>query len=410
MTTFGIATSICFFVAIIIALCSKHYLEKFFIPYPLFLVGFGYLVSELMVKNGIDTGIRASNFSLISHYFFVPIILFSTSFKLNHEILVKEYKSLLIFALPIPVISFFIIAISIFYSINHPSGFPWLASFISAAILVNVSAQPAVRVLSRFHVSKKLEHIHGGESVISDVFALILFSLFIHIALKGEANTAIKEHVFYFFYEILGGSLVGSVFAYFAYLSLKITPSDIVKTLLTIFWVYLAFIVADDLFEVSAAVSIFILGVVLGRQKSTCSSEFLHEFWKMCLLVAGMALFFLVGITFNTHMFTERYVAILFAIAAIVIARGGSIYGIFRLLKAFKVTNLLSKKEQHIMNLASIRGAFAIALALSIPTALDYWWTIQSIIFGIVLFTLVIELPLLTLVLFKEASSVEKTE
>ena len=35
----------------------------------------------------------------------------------------------------------------------------------------------------------------------------------------------------------------------------------------------------------------------------------------------------------------------------------------------------------------------ALALALSIPTDLEYWWTIQSIAFGVVLYTLLIQVP-----------------
>jgi CPA1 family monovalent cation:H+ antiporter len=35
----------------------------------------------------------------------------------------------------------------------------------------------------------------------------------------------------------------------------------------------------------------------------------------------------------------------------------------------------------------------ALALALSIPTDLEYWWTIQSIAFGVVLHTLLIQAP-----------------
>ncbi|HIB85587.1 MAG TPA: hypothetical protein EYO59_13600, partial [Chromatiaceae bacterium] len=38
-------------------------------------------------------------------------------------------------------------------------------------------------------------------------------------------------------------------------------------------------------------------------------------------------------------------------------------------------------------------GAVTLALALSIPTDLEYWWTIQSIAFGVVLYTLLIQAP-----------------
>jgi len=36
-----------------------------------------------------------------------------------------------------------------------------------------------------------------------------------------------------------------------------------------------------------------------------------------------------------------------------------------------------------------------LALALSLPTDLSYWWTIQSIAFGVVIFTLFVQAPLI---------------
>ena len=40
-----------------------------------------------------------------------------------------------------------------------------------------------------------------------------------------------------------------------------------------------------------------------------------------------------------------------------------------------------------------LRGAVSLALALSLPTSLDYWWTIQSIAFGVVIFSLFAQAP-----------------
>ncbi len=44
---------------------------------------------------------------------------------------------------------------------------------------------------------------------------------------------------------------------------------------------------------------------------------------------------------------------------------------------------------QVVMLWGGLRGAVTLALALSLPTSLGYWWTIQSIAFGVVLFTTV---------------------
>ena len=38
-----------------------------------------------------------------------------------------------------------------------------------------------------------------------------------------------------------------------------------------------------------------------------------------------------------------------------------------------------------------LRGAVAVALALSLPVSLPYWWTVQSMVFGVVLSTLLVQ-------------------
>jgi CPA1 family monovalent cation:H+ antiporter len=38
-----------------------------------------------------------------------------------------------------------------------------------------------------------------------------------------------------------------------------------------------------------------------------------------------------------------------------------------------------------------LRGVVTIALVLALPLDIPYWWTIQSIGFGVVLFTLVVQ-------------------
>jgi len=40
-----------------------------------------------------------------------------------------------------------------------------------------------------------------------------------------------------------------------------------------------------------------------------------------------------------------------------------------------------------------LRGAVVVTLALSIPLELEYWYTVQSIAYGVVLFTLFVQAP-----------------
>jgi len=44
-----------------------------------------------------------------------------------------------------------------------------------------------------------------------------------------------------------------------------------------------------------------------------------------------------------------------------------------------------------------LRGAVTLALALSLSTNLGFWWTIQSMAFGVVMFSLFMQAPTMSL-------------
>ena len=54
----------------------------------------------------------------------------------------------------------------------------------------------------------------------------------------------------------------------------------------------------------------------------------------------------------------------------------------------------LSLADQNMMLWGGIRGAVAIALALSLSDEHPYWYTIQSMVYGVALFSLVFQAPL----------------
>jgi CPA1 family monovalent cation:H+ antiporter len=112
--------------------------------------------------------------------------------------------------------------------------------------------------------------------------------------------------------------------------------------------------------------------------------------------VANVSVFLLAGAVITLEMFEYRWLAMLIAIAAILLARAISVYGLlvfFALFKSLKV----SLSAQAVMVWGGLRGAVTLALALSLPTSLDYWWTIQSIAFGVVMFSLFVQAPTINL-------------
>jgi CPA1 family monovalent cation:H+ antiporter len=93
----------------------------------------------------------------------------------------------------------------------------------------------------------------------------------------------------------------------------------------------------------------------------------------------------------------------LIAIGAAIMARAMMLVTGAALLWPFQ-SQRLSIADQKLMLLGGLRGAVTLALVLSLPTELDYWWTIQSMVYGVVLFTFFVQAPLMPRLLKKRAA------
>ena len=122
--------------------------------------------------------------------------------------------------------------------------------------------------------------------------------------------------------------------------------------------------------------------------------------WDVLSHVANVSVFLVMGAVITLEMFQQRWLAILIAIFALLIARMISVYGVLAFFAFFKDLKV-PMRSQTVMVWGGLRGAVTLALALSIPTTLDYWWTIQSIAFGVVIFSLFVQAPTMKLLVEK---------
>ena len=139
--------------------------------------------------------------------------------------------------------------------------------------------------------------------------------------------------------------------------------------------------------------SVLVTGLVLGYRNGSTDrhSHFEQELWKFNAYVANALVFLFMGITVTLGMFEERWLAMLIGVAGVLLARALGIFSCVPLLNRAAPIEPIGYPFQLIMLWGGLRGAVTLALALSLPTSLDYWWTIQSIAFGVVLFTLFVQ-------------------
>jgi len=229
----------------------------------------------------------------------------------------------------------------------------------------------------------------------------VLFSILIAIATNNQESTTWGILLIRFFEVFVGGLVAGIVIGFIANLIIKLIDNQQSFILVSILSAYSSFIVAEDILHYSGVISVLASGLTIA---SLCSvrlekNTFASQFWQLLAKTAESIIFLLAGITITLTMFVDQWLAILIGIAAVLFARVAVIFGTFPFLSIMPGIEPVSLKQQTILAWGGVRGTVTLALALSLPLTLDYWYTIQSIAYGVVLFTLFVQTMTLPVVL-----------
>jgi len=369
-------------------------------PFASILVLIGFLASEIAVATGFDTGIRADNFHSIIFYVFIPVLVFESAYNIDKQQLTKNIIVILFLAIIAMLLTCVIAAVLLFYGINHETGFPWLAALITGAILAATDPVAVVTKLREMNAPKRISVLLEGESLFNDATAIVLFSLFLSMAMASEsvATTNAIDVVIRFFIIFAGGALTGlAVGLLFGFMQKKIKQA-LLGGVMSLMVAYGSYILAEHLM-VSGVMSTLVAALsfsMLSQNEKQAVDERNSYLWDVLSHVANVSVFLVVGAVITLEMFDQRWLAMLIAIFSLLLARAISVYGVLMFFAFFK--NLkISLSAQTVMVWGGLRGAVTLALALSLPTSLDYWWTIQSIAFGVVMFSLFIQAPTMQL-------------
>ncbi|MGK0442084.1 MAG: CPA1 family monovalent cation:H+ antiporter [Pseudohongiellaceae bacterium] len=352
-------------------------------------VAAGWLVPQM----GIDTGIRASNLQDLVFYLLLPILIFEATWHINPSDLRRWLKPILLLAIIGVALSTLFSATLIYYGINHPTGFPWAAALICGVILATTDATITTEKLEQQKAPKGLVTLIKGESLFSDATTIVLFSLIIAIATRNTGQQELSVASF-FISTFLGGLVLGGIIGLVAAILTLLLASQSTTRIVLLFVALASFYIAQNVFEVSGIMSVMGTAIVARR----CLNEKEHPFllgsdanWHWLALLFSSVLFVLMGLVITPDMFSHQWLAIIIGIGAALLSRSATIF-----LCSFAsqpLSRAINKSWQPILIWGHYRGVVAIALALSLPTSLSYWWTIQSIVFGVVLFNLVVQAP-----------------
>jgi CPA1 family monovalent cation:H+ antiporter len=339
----------------------------------------------------LDTGIRASNIQDLVFYLILPVLIFGAAWHIKPVLLKRWLTPIMLLATLGMIISTLAVAVLLYYTIGSPSGFPWVAALLTGAILAATDPIAVVASLQRLKAPEDLTTLVEGESLFNDASALVLFAAILGFATNGDAQLD-WSYLGEFMATFFGGLVVGAIVGLVAAIGVLLLANSASSNIILVFTAFASFYLAEHFFHVSGIMSLVAAAIVTRSLLKEHEQQFLSTVagtWEWLGSYFNALIFVLMGLVITFDMFVEQWLAIAIAIPASLAGRALAVFGCGALTQG--LVRPLAIGWQFILVWGGLRGAIAVVLVLSLPVSLPWWWTVQSMVFGVVLFSLLVQ-------------------
>jgi monovalent cation:H+ antiporter, CPA1 family len=373
-------------VAAIIAMLAK----RLRIPYTVSLVLGGLLlgVIQLPILSPLQPGHRPDWLTPdVILILFLPALVFEGSVKLDVRELLRNSVPLLLLA----NVGVLLAALVTGYLVHWLIGLPALIALLFGCI---ISATDPISVLAIFKdltVDKRLSLIMEGESLLNDGTAVVLFGILFG-AIVAERLT-VPKGIEQYFLAVVGGAVLGSTLGYLASRITGTVDDPQIEITLTTILAYGSYLLAFRL-HLSGVIATASAGLMLGnfgakRGMSAGTRAAMQSFWEYISFVMNSLVFLLIGLEIQVRELLQNWASVLLAIGAVFLGRALSVYLLVPLSNRF--AEKIPLRWQHVAVWGGLRGALALALALSLTTAFPNREQILNLTFGVVIFSILVQ-------------------
>ncbi len=379
---------------LLLALVVEPVARRLRLPFSAALVLVGFVGAEIITGLELDTGLRWYHFTQLILEIFLPVLVFASAFHLNARALLRDLVPILFLSVPVFVLTTLVSGTLIYLAIAHPTGFPWPVALLTGALLSATDPSAVVKLLQRLGASRRLQLLLQGESLFNDAIAIVLFTLFLTLAMMPAEQIGASYAAVNFLRLFFGGLAIGTIVGLLGTICMPLFKDTIPRTVLTLVAVLVDIFFSAHVFEFSSVMAVLATGLLMGEtNRRLGGGEFVRYFWDLSDYIANALIFLLVGVTITLEMFTSQWLAMLIGIAAVQITRALMVYVLFPPLCWLPSITPVPMAQRTVLFWGGLRGAVTLALALSLPLEIDAWYTIQSIAYGVVLFTLFFQAP-----------------
>jgi monovalent cation:H+ antiporter, CPA1 family len=339
----------------------------------------------------------------------LPGLVFEAAFRLHLEDLRDVVGRIALLAVP----GVLVISVVVAVVLNLATGLPLPIAFVVGAIVSATDPVAVVATMRDVAAPRRLATLVEAESLFNDGTGIVLFA--IALAAVSAAYDPVRG-VSTFVVAIVSSLAIGAISGLVAVRLASIVDDHLVELTLTVVVAYGTYLIANELGQ-SGVIATVVAGIILGSDAARAgmserTREAIDTVWEYLAFVLTAFAFLLIGLSIVVADLVAAADSIVWGVVAIVIGRAVVVYGMLgglRWLAARTTGNGTAAATGrsrwrewhqiaamptgwfHVLFWSGLRGAVAFALVLSLPLDVPERGVITGTVFGIVLFTLLVQ-------------------
>ena len=343
------------------------------VPYPVLLAAGGILIG---LVPGLHLPPIGADLFLLA---FVPGLVFEASLSVDLE---EMWRRLV----PISLLATVgvLITVGLIGALAHVLlGLDWAAGFLVGAIVAATDPIAVVNLLRQVGAPRGLEAILDGESLFNDGTGVALFAAVLGTILTGHPSVG-DAGLRFVFVTVVGAS-IGLAAGAAGVVLLRVVKEAELEILISLVLAYGSYLAAD-LLHASGVVAVVTAGIFVAR---ALQGTQLHGFWRLLAFVLNAILFLLVGLALPTSRLLAVAGLVLGGYLIMSAARAVAVYGVLGAIDLR--ASSIPWRWRHMTVWGGLRGALAVALALSVASYPQIPAQVSVIAYGMVVLSLLVQ-------------------